>query len=186
MNDFDKIKDDAVPSNGLSNDIIIRSSDKVDFVIQRKLLSEASPILRDMLRMSQPPPYSAEPQDEIVGSPPVLALPEDGATISALLQFHTHGLDKDGPTLSKVRSILEAARRYRMYGVVAAFRPRLVELGKLRTDALSAFAIACSLGLDEEAETLAPLAYELRGRYVPELGDMSAGVYYRVNHYDPR
>ena len=171
------------PFNKTTADAILRTSDNVDFWIRRSILAEASPVFEDMLSIPQPPLGSANSDEEKDGLP-IIRLSENSTTIDKLLRLCYPTDDPKIDSLDELRPVLQAALKYMMQESTSLLRRRLVKLGEAQP--LRAFAIACSLELDAEAEVLAPLAHSVHGTFVEELRTISAGVYYRIVHYLPR
>ncbi|RPD80744.1 hypothetical protein L226DRAFT_453639, partial [Lentinus tigrinus ALCF2SS1-7] len=171
------------PFNKATADAILRASDNVDFWVRRSILAEASSVFEDMLSIPQPPPGSAN-SDEVKDGLPVIRLSEDSATLDKLLRLCYPTDDPQIDSLDSLRPVLQAALKYMMQESTSLLRRRLIKLGEAQP--LRAFAIACSLELDQDAEALAPLAHSVHGTFVEELRGLSAGVYYRIVHYLPR
>ncbi|KAI0638566.1 hypothetical protein C8Q77DRAFT_1154189 [Trametes polyzona] len=170
----------AYPFNKAAADAILRTADNVDFWVRRSILAEASCIFEDMLSIPQPPPGALDDDDTKDGLP-VICLTEDSQTLDKLLRLCYPIEDPEFTSLDELRPVLEAAMKYMMEEATSLLRARLVKLG--HSQPLRAFAIACTLDLTQEAESLVPLAYTAHCAFVDELKDISAGVYYRVSHY---
>ncbi len=173
----------AHPFNKTAADAILRASDHVDFWVRRSILAEASCVFEDMLSIPQPSP-GASNADELKDGLPVIRLAEDSRTLDSLLRLCYPTDDPEFGSLDELRPVLEAAIKFMMQEATSLLRRRLVKLGQAQP--LRAFAISCSLELEQEAGLLAPLAHGLLGTFVEELHTISAGAYYRLVHYQPR
>ncbi|KAI0758079.1 hypothetical protein C8Q74DRAFT_1303021 [Fomes fomentarius] len=173
----------AHPFNKTAADAILRTSDHVDFWVRRSILAEASCVFEDMLSIPQPPP-GASNADELKDGLPVIRLAEDSRTLDSLLRLCYPTDDPEFGSLDELRPVLEAAIKFMMQEATSLLRRRLVKLGQAQP--LRAFAISCSLELEQEAGLLAPLAHGLLGTFVEELHNISAGAYHRLVHYQPR
>ncbi|KAI0057449.1 hypothetical protein BV25DRAFT_1841665 [Artomyces pyxidatus] len=79
------LRDADPPFNDIDADIILRSSDKVDFHVHKLFLSKASPFFRDMV--SLPQTNDSFPVDEARNGLFVLPLEEDASAIDMMLRF---------------------------------------------------------------------------------------------------
>ncbi|KAI0682622.1 hypothetical protein C8Q76DRAFT_637101, partial [Earliella scabrosa] len=165
------------PFNKASADAILRSSDNVDFWVRRSILAEASCIFEDMLNMPQPSPGSLA-CDELKDGLPVIRLVEDSVTLDKLLRLCYPTDDPHFGSLDELHPVLAAATKYMMQEATTLLRKRLVKLGQAQP--LRAFAIACTLELEHDAELLAPYAHTVHNVFVEELHSIPAGAYYRV------
>ncbi|EIW53686.1 uncharacterized protein TRAVEDRAFT_133930 [Trametes versicolor FP-101664 SS1] len=136
------IPDDRPYRNSKKGNLIIRSADGVEFYVERAVIAHLSPIFQDMF--SIPSPSDAEAK-------PVVDVTEPGVVWDALLGF-CHFLPSDPfPSLSTIRALLEAARKYRMSAVEEWMRNTLLQSGYAETQALRTYAIACAYGLSDVA-----------------------------------
>ncbi|KAI0737712.1 hypothetical protein C8Q80DRAFT_1114856, partial [Daedaleopsis nitida] len=170
------------PFNKATADVILRTSDNVDFRVRRSILAEASCVFEDMLCIPQPQPGSPG-ADELRDGLPIIRLAEDSTTLDKLLRLCYPTDDPEFSALDQLRPVLAAAAKFMMQEATTLLRKRLVRLGQAQP--MRAFAIACALDLEEEAEALAPLAHSVCGSAgtTEDLDAISAGVYYRVAHY---
>lgn len=136
------IPDDRPYRNSEKGNLIIRSADGVEFYVERAVIAHLSPIFQDMF--SIPSPSDAEAK-------PIVDVTELGVVWDALLGF-CHFLPSDPfPSLSTIRALLEAARKYRMSAVEEWMRNTLLQSGYAETQALKTYAIACAYGLSDVA-----------------------------------
>ncbi|KAI1790296.1 hypothetical protein LXA43DRAFT_1095634 [Ganoderma leucocontextum] len=115
------------PYDKKTADLILRTSDNVDFHVWKCILAEASPVFEDMFVLAQPnqqsePPDAAEPQSHFHPSVPVVEIQDNSSTLRPLLQFicpppyYLSVRPKVG--LEELKSGLAAAHKYQMDGVV--------------------------------------------------------------------
>lgn len=141
--------------NSPTADLVLSSSNSYHFRVHRAILSEASPIFYAALATL--PPH--KPSD----APPVQDLIEDGDAISILLQFIYPMSNPEVKTLQELRPALMAAQKYEISSATDGLRQALVSEKFLISDPLGVYAIACELGLKEEARTAsrATLAFDI-------------------------
>jgi hypothetical protein len=165
-------------------DIILRSTDNVDFKTFKCLLSFASPFFEAMFSLPQ---HSSN--DEIKDGLPVVQVPECSEALRTLLLFCHPGCAPVLPDLRQFPTILGPAIKYDMQGVVARIRSMLIAPQFIEKEPLRVFAIATRFNLDDEAILAAkqtlnfpffPRKYEL------ELEDITAGALHRLQTYHYR
>ncbi|PVF96094.1 hypothetical protein CPB86DRAFT_709888 [Serendipita vermifera] len=162
--------------NSPNADLVLSSSNSYHFRVHRAILSEASPIFFAALA-SLPPHVSSEP-------PPVQDLAEDGETIAILLQYIYPMSNPQVTSLQILRPALVAAQKYEIHSAIDGLRTTLVTPNILETDPLGVYAIACELGLKEEAKiaSRATLAFDILAVSLetPCLENLSAKDYLRL------
>ncbi|KAA1477503.1 hypothetical protein DENSPDRAFT_588401 [Dentipellis sp. KUC8613] len=133
-------------------DVILRSSDLVDFRTYKVMLKKASPIFADIFSLPQSPAQegglsSKDYQDGL----PVVRVTEDSSTVETLLAILSHVKTPRPTSLEKAAAIIAAAKKYEMDGVVVAARATVTN-GMVNADnSLRAFGIAHRLCLRAEA-----------------------------------
>ena len=134
--------------------VIIRSSDKVNFRVHKTLLSLASPVFE---RLLSPQPYNGEFEDGL----PVLHLAEDAGLVNSLVSLLYPVAPEIPGSYDKVFALLAACQKYRMSSIQSYIRAE-VKRGTfpapVGVEAFRAYAIASSLGLVPEKESAARLA----------------------------
>ncbi|KAH9998636.1 hypothetical protein BJV77DRAFT_940586 [Russula vinacea] len=153
-------------SNVPDANIIIRSSDLVDFRVHKSVLVMASPFFRDLLSLPQPS------DSESVDGLPVVELPEDSELLNTLISLFYPVRTVIPSSYEKVLYLLAACQKYDMVSVQASIRAE-VKRGEFPApkgaEAFSAYAIAGSKGLVPEMETAArqtldhPMTFEILG-----------------------
>ncbi|KAI0642134.1 hypothetical protein C8Q79DRAFT_929621 [Trametes meyenii] len=165
----------AAPFNREDADIVIRSSDNVEFHVHRIILSLASPVFAAMLTLPQPPGDNP--------TRPVVDVSEDSETFGIFLQM-CYPLEE--PRLTSfplIRKVLACAVKYEAPRVLSSMKIALTRPGLLEEDPLRVFALACYFGLEEEAALAAEKAVideRVLGAECAELNDISAAAYHRL------
>ncbi|KAJ6549090.1 hypothetical protein DFH09DRAFT_1366933 [Mycena vulgaris] len=89
----------AFPFDAPDTDLILRSSDGVDFHLARAVLSLVSPVFRDMLSLPQP---------ESAPTVPVIPVSEDASRLDRALRFFYPGAAQPAiTTLDELRDVIE-------------------------------------------------------------------------------
>ncbi|KAI6141712.1 hypothetical protein BKA82DRAFT_927412, partial [Pisolithus tinctorius] len=160
------------PFDDPNAEVILRSSDNVDFRVFRCNLSLASPVFKDMFTLGAPVHGEHPPNPS---SLPVVPVSETGSALDALPRLiyplTTPKLDSVGDIKALVAAVV--------YLIIRQY---------LQSSPVSLYAIACLCGWRNLAERAARETLKIKdfGRvrtYVAELEDMSAGDYYRLLDY---
>ncbi|KIM90357.1 hypothetical protein PILCRDRAFT_812095 [Piloderma croceum F 1598] len=177
----------GAPFDDPDADIIIRSSDNVDFRVFKMFLSYASPIFRDMFALPQV--SKGENSNEMRDGLPIVQVTEEKETLEKLLSM-CYPMAVVGPpelgALENVHGLLEAAIKYNVEGVEKRVRGWLVAPRFLADNPLRVFAIACRYKFVEEAKVAARSTLSkliLTGPYGPELEFMTAGKFFHLLQY---
>ncbi|KAH9166749.1 hypothetical protein EDB89DRAFT_2001557 [Lactarius sanguifluus] len=126
-------------------DIIVRSSDHVDFRIHKLILATSSPVFKDMFSLSQPS------NNEAVDELPIIQLSEDAELVRALIMA-LYPIPFEIPaSYYRILALLAAAQKYEM-GTV---------LSSIRAEVFRAYAIASSKRLIPEMNMAARLSLDL-------------------------
>ena len=144
------------PFDDTNADVILRSSDQVDFMVYKVILSKASPVFKTMFSLPQPATDSADTSRE---SRAIIILNEHSKVLAALL------LTIYPPTLMSVRAqslsltdhiaILDMARKYDMAATSCRLLIDFKGSEALKNNHLQAFYAAYRHGLREAAEIAA-------------------------------
>ncbi|KAI6149877.1 hypothetical protein BKA82DRAFT_997791 [Pisolithus tinctorius] len=155
------------PFDHVKADVILRSSDGVDFRVFKLFLSLASPFFETLFDLPQP---SEETSTDVVirDGLPVVPVSEDGRTLNSLLRFCYPCTLAEDPKLEDFREVvdvLEAVKKYSLDGIErtvckSLFNPQILEVNSLRC-----FAIACRSRMQDECVLAAK--YTLREPLVP-------------------
>ena len=137
------------PFDAIDADIVVRSSDPVDFSVHRIILSMGSAFCR-----------IAQLQDE---APTLVPVAENSGTLDTFLRIFYPLVDPEVDSLSHLRRVLAAGvnLKYDAPSVVASMRNALVGPRFLESDPVRVFAIACLCQLEEEARVAAKRAVVL-------------------------
>ncbi|EIN03892.1 hypothetical protein PUNSTDRAFT_47886 [Punctularia strigosozonata HHB-11173 SS5] len=131
----------AWPFDDIETDLIIRSSDGVDFHVLRKIMSIASPNIKSRLAVLP----------SAVGGPQILEIPTDSTTLDQLLR---HCYPVDFPSFAHIEQlepVLGLAMAYEIKLAVSVLTERLrTNLNASTWDALRVYACACRLSLYSE------------------------------------
>ena len=146
--------------------VILRSSDQVNFRVHKSVLAMSSPFFEDLLSLPQPP------DDELVNGLPVVPFPEDAGLLDSLISL-LYPIRRVTPgSYDKMFVLLAACQKYDMDSIQSYIRDE-VKLGRfpatLNSQAFGAYAIASSTGLIPEMENTAwltlglPMTFESLG-----------------------
>ena len=134
--------------------IILRSSDQVNFRVHKSLLAMSSPFFEHLLSLPQPS------DSEIVDGLPVVQLFEDAELLSSLVSLLYPIPPVIPGSYEKVFALLAACHKYDMVPIQSYIRDE-VQRGTfpapVTSEAFSAYALASSLGLGPEMEHAARL-----------------------------
>jgi len=148
--------------------LIIRSSDHVDFRVHKPVLAVSSPFFKDLLSLPQPS------DSETVDGLHVVQLPEDSELLNSLLSmlYPLRPLAVIPRSYDKVLYLLAACQKYDMASVQSSIRAA-VSYGAFPApegaEAFAAYSIASGKGLIPEMENAArqtldhPMTFEILG-----------------------
>ena len=141
------------PFDDTDADIILRSSDRVDFMVYKVILSKASPVFKTLFSLPQPP------MDTPQGSLPITDLAENSKVLAALLSvIYPHTSESGSDEQLSLNDLIAALDMARKYDMATASR-RLIVVFKgsevIKNSPLEAFCAAYSRGLGEAAQIAA-------------------------------
>ncbi|KAI0073343.1 hypothetical protein K474DRAFT_223142 [Panus rudis PR-1116 ss-1] len=153
------------PFDNPDADIILRTSDNVDFRVTKAILENVSPFFADMFSMPQPhsSPGMAQPDTPQVERAPVIGVEEDAETLDPLLRF-AYQQSPDVDSLDKVAKVLRSAMKYDIELAAAPMKQKLVELASDQPQAV--YATACRLRLEPEAQAAAQILRDIYRRMI--------------------
>jgi hypothetical protein len=164
----------------LDTDIVLRSSDDVQFRVRKSLLTNASPVFNDMFSVPSPDSDS---------DTPVIDLSEPSITLNLILDlcntyspFASLRID----SLSDIANLLQAADKYDIKSIQTRALSSLDQTKFLENEPLRVYAIASRFGAHETAALAARrvLRYPLlHAEYFSELELVDGGTIYRILHY---
>ncbi|KAI9433730.1 hypothetical protein H4582DRAFT_969417 [Lactarius indigo] len=138
--------------------IIVRSSDNVNFHVHKSVLAMSSPFFKALLSLPQPP------DDKLVDGLPVIQLSEDADLLNSLISLLYPVSPVIPGSYEKVFALLAACQKYDMESVQSNIRDG-IKLGTfpvpVEAEAFRAYAIASSMGLIPEMESAARLTLKL-------------------------
>ena len=147
-------------------DIILQSSDLVDFYVHKSVLIVSSPVFRDMSSLPQPP------NGAVPNALPVVHLSEDAETLDSLISILYPVPPEMPPSSDNILALLSAAAKYDMDAVQSSIRVEINRRGLLSSspeELFRVYAVACKKGLIPEMESSArlslahPLTFESLG-----------------------
>ena len=154
------------PFDHAKADIILRSSDGVDFRVFKLFLSLASPFFETLFDIPQPVEENGD--QEIKDGLAVVPVTEDSKTLDALLCFCYPCTLVDDPDIEVFKDaidVLEAARKYSLDTIEKKARQAIANPKILEAEPLRCFAIAHRGRLPEE--TLLAARYTLTQPLIP-------------------
>jgi len=146
-------------------DIILRSSDGIDFHVFKLFLTLASPFFETMFELPQPAVGTSGDSNDGL---PVIIMQEDSGTLDTFLRFcypSTLAEDPSLESLTDILAILEAARKYSLDLIERKVCQALANPKLLEVEPLRCFAIARNARLKHETITAA--RYTLRQPLIP-------------------
>ncbi|KAK7688286.1 hypothetical protein QCA50_008656 [Cerrena zonata] len=146
-------------NEGADADIILRSSDKVDFYVHKLLLRMASSFFADMFIVAASTPGQG-------ASPPIVDIAESSSTMNSILRVCYPVDEVKEASLDKVAEVLEAAMKYEVRKAITNMKKEL--LTYILMAPISVYAKACTLNLEDEACRAAVgwrLQYDSKGEH---------------------
>jgi len=177
------------PFDDAEADVIIRSSDDVDFRVYKLLLCLASSFFKDMFSLPQGSSGNFFSDQKIEGGLPVIQMTENCQIVEKLLMFCYPHLLAQAPRLSTIEEILpilEAAMKYGIVELESRAKEALVTRPLIEERPLQVFAIACRYRWGQVARIAARHAVRQpfqEWHYVTELESISGEDYYRLRKY---
>ncbi|KAI0738441.1 hypothetical protein C8Q80DRAFT_244238 [Daedaleopsis nitida] len=171
------------PFDRTTTDIILRSSDNVDFNVFSQILIAASPFFETMFELPQPSPSPSRGQAQPKYGKPIVQVSENSMTLETLLRICYPIVQRDVETLEEVESSLRAAMKFEMELPIAVLTDRLEALTYRLP--LQAWAVACRLNLEDVAKLAASQLSlcDLENCTPQLLEGVPAGHYYRLHRY---
>lgn len=172
--------------NNPKSDVILHSSDNIEFQFIKSLLSLSSSVFETMFELPQSEGGAGNDGGNDL---PVIPLTEDSKTLEQLLLFcypmAAMGMPKLA-ILEDVQAMLGAAIKYDMRGLEKHVRHVLVEPRFGEKDPMRVFAIACRYKLAEEIQEAAKYTLRLpilQRPYAAELEYITGGHIQRLQEY---
>lgn len=167
-------------------DVILRSTDNVDFHLHKQVLSISSPFFKDLFSLEQPPTTDGRELFSIIGGKhiPVVSVTEEGETLDSLFRM-IYPTDWTFTELGLLGNAIAAARKYQMIWPEDRLTQALTTC--VEDKPFSVYSVACGLGLEEIAKLAARSALAKNLLNKPELpyydimdGRVTAGQYFRL------
>ncbi|KAJ6507665.1 hypothetical protein DFH09DRAFT_1000133 [Mycena vulgaris] len=166
------------PFDEPSADVILTSSDGIDFHVQRVVLSLASPVFKDMFRLPQP-----------VDNPeiPRILMAESAVVLDRMLRFFYPGAEPVVSSIGDLREILDiAVLKYDIQYIVPVAKKYLQLY--IDTHPIPAFALACrhewkGLAIDAARSSLKFPVRSFGSDSPPELQYITGNNYHALLQY---
>ena len=172
--------DSAAPSA----DIILRSSDLVNFYVLKGFLSYVSPFFKDMFDLP------STTTNEIMNGFPVIAVAETSKTICLLLDLvYPHTGEPQINNVALFLNVCKATRKYCMDIIENRLRKQIVTSHLTVSEPLRVYAVAIGLDWEEVALIAARNASKISLDQLPraeELKNISGSSFYRFLDYKLR
>ncbi|KAI0738451.1 hypothetical protein C8Q80DRAFT_1275454 [Daedaleopsis nitida] len=172
----------SFPSDRDTADILLRTTDGVEFYAHKVILSHSSSFFRTMFTLPQSSGPSCPTDNSDI---PTVDVPEDSQTLDALLHIcYPIVKDKSRP-FEQIEPALRAALKYEMVLPVDVLTQELHAAAS--TMPLRVWAVACRTGLEQVARPAAKLLLrenilDVSGS-LPFLEGVSAADYFRLRHF---
>ncbi|OJA08961.1 hypothetical protein AZE42_06845 [Rhizopogon vesiculosus] len=179
MSDYKKTSTAQEPFDNPDCDIILRSSDGVDFHVFKFIISHVSSVFKDMF---------THPQAESdVSSVPVISVKESSTTLNSLLLLCYPATIPTFNSLEDAEDVLKAVMKYEMLAVLSRAGD-LIVVQFVSTNSLRLYALSCSFGWEHHAQTAATQALKIKDLGRPSsdfagIDDISAFDYHRLLAY---
>ncbi|KAM5539756.1 hypothetical protein V8D89_006569 [Ganoderma adspersum] len=145
----------ADPFNSRDADVVLLSSDGVEFRVHKKLIRLGSRVLSELIPLAQPPPpSSSSPSRHHRKQRPVLHLADSSDVLDLFLRF-LYPIPEPPTTLNDVYPLLELATKYGAPSVAARMRPHLLRPDHLAADPYVIYALAVYAGMPDIAAVAA-------------------------------
>ncbi|EGO29131.1 hypothetical protein SERLADRAFT_412754 [Serpula lacrymans var. lacrymans S7.9] len=152
------------PFDHTKAEVILRSSDNVDFYVFKTFLSLSSTVFSDMFDMPQPEDNDFETHDGL----PVIQVSEDSTVMDRLLRYCYPQILVGNPkleTIEEATNLLEAGIKYGMDEIQKAMKKALISSPIIDNNPTAVYTIACHYKWDDGA--LEAAKYRLRQPNLP-------------------
>ncbi|TFY73524.1 hypothetical protein EWM64_g10489 [Hericium alpestre] len=129
-----KPRDYGSPFDDSDADVVLRSSDLVDFYVYKLILTKSSPVFRDMFSVPQPASDVTGPRNL-----PIIPLSETAADLAMVLTFCCP-MQRPVLTLQKALIVLRIAEKYAMDWLYKEMKDLLKQPAMAREDPVRVFA----------------------------------------------
>ncbi|TFY63450.1 hypothetical protein EVG20_g6302 [Dentipellis fragilis] len=155
----------GAPFDAANADVILRSSQSIDFRVRKANLSDASPFFETMFSLPQQDPradnHKSQDADDYVDGLPVVQMQESTTTLHHFLTAVCPRILLSLPSsFEECIPVLAAAKKFEMHAEMATFRTAMRAAGMYDApgtprEVLRAYGTACREGLEEEATSTA-------------------------------
>ncbi|TFY75936.1 hypothetical protein EWM64_g8076 [Hericium alpestre] len=171
------------PFDNRAADVILRTSDRVDFYVYKSILSLASPVFEDMFCLPQSPLPLPTSIEDPTSTHRVIDVKEEAHTLDSILRYCYPIYRPPLTTLQEVRDVLDAAHQYRMIAVTSIVKYALIKFIDGHELDVFAIAIACE-GYDVCTKAAQKFVqHPFLSLDSKELGRISARQYHRLLNY---
>ncbi|KZT07216.1 uncharacterized protein LAESUDRAFT_749542 [Laetiporus sulphureus 93-53] len=170
----------ASPFDKADADVIVRTSDMVDFHVFMVILRFASRFFEDMFSLPQP----VHPEDHCEQSSrvPIIPVTEDSATLDCLLRLCYPIPDPVIGDAAQMGAALEAAMKYQMEQATNLLKQQFGQI--TAASPVRAYAVACLFNLEHEARLAARATVSIQCiQYDAEMDKIPAGAFHRLLEY---
>nr|VWP02265.1 Extracellular lipase (EC [Ganoderma boninense] len=170
----------SYPFNKANADIILRTSDRVDFHVYSQILVAASPFFEGMFDVPQPP----LDQQELKYGRPIIDVSETSKALDTLLRICYPINKPDSRSLEEIELALAAAIKFEMELPKTMLIAELKSKTLTRRHPLEVWGIACRLGLEGVARCAAKeVASSPDFKVLGDMDGIMAGDYFRLREY---
>ncbi|KAH9932170.1 hypothetical protein B0H21DRAFT_699738, partial [Amylocystis lapponica] len=170
----------SAPFDKPSADVILRSSNNVDFYVYKAVLVLASPVFEDMFGLPQPSNPSQQDIHPDSGLP-LVHVTDNGETLEYLLRICYPIRNPVLCDRGVIAAVLEAAVKYGMDDATEQMTQLLH--GFFPRESIHVYVIACRLKLETLARAAAHQSLKQCHHYTPAMGHISAGALHRLLHF---
>jgi len=131
--------------SSLDADLILTSSDDVEFRVFGRILSEASIVFKDMMQLGNATPS---------GGLNNVALSENAEILDLVLRFIYPIPDPQVTSFDTLKLLMDTADKYFLKGMMHSLKNILIQPAFAEPQPLRAYALACIHGLQDEAKII--------------------------------
>ncbi|KAM6496650.1 hypothetical protein JOM56_007123 [Amanita muscaria] len=178
--DADNVSDASAPfDSSAPADLVLRSSNFVDFFVSGTLIRRLSAVFKGM--------FPLPPEHEVKNGMPVVRVEENSEVLHCLLSVIHYDLDElDMKDCHLYIKVVQAARKYKMTIIERRLHKQAANSPLTNSDPLRVYIIATALGWEELAKTVALNTFHEpldKLTYVDELRFITGADLYRLVKY---
>jgi hypothetical protein len=183
------ITDAKAPFDNPDAEVIIRSSDNVDFRVFKSFLLSVSTVFKDMFAIPQGPADAARVDQEMKDGRPIIPVTEESQVVETLLRFCFPNILTSVPvlnTMEEIMPVLEVSIKYGIEILESRMRDALFTPPVIEERAMQLFVVAYRHRWEKEIRiaakhTLVQPAWDRL--YVAELESITGGDLHRLQKY---